>query len=140
MRHLTFIAALACLLMASCRTTRKAEREVSRYEVDSASTVAAVTATEDVAAEIRIDSVILRRDTAGAVTVSARGIKTRRFERRAASAVAARDTVSRRAVAASRTEANARPALPGFPAPAIALLSACILIVVMLKWKHKETP
>ena len=44
-----------------------------------------------------------------------------------------------RAVAASRTEANARPALPGFPAPAIALLSACILIVVMLKWKRKET-
>lgn len=138
MRRLTIIiAALACLLMASCRTTRKAEREVSRYEVDSASTVAAVTATEDVAAEIRIDSVILRRDTAGAVTVSARGIKTRRFERRAASAVAAHDTVSRRAASASRTEAHARPTLSGFPAPAIALLSACILIVVMLKWKHK---
>lgn len=138
MRRLTIIiAALAYLLMASCRTTRKAEREVSRYEVDSASTVAAVTATEDVAAEIRIDSVILRRDTAGAVTVSARGIKTRRFERRAARTVAAHDTVSRRAASASRTEANARPALPGFPAPAIALLSAYILITVMLKWKHK---
>ena len=137
MRRLTFIAALACLLMASCRTTRKAEREVSRYEVDSASTIAAVTATEDVAAEIRIDSVILCHDTAGVVTVSGRGIRKRRFERNTARVTDSRDTVSRRIAAESRSEAQARPSMPGLPLTEIAFLIACILLIVILKWKRR---
>ncbi|MGM9852622.1 MAG: hypothetical protein ACI30N_01455 [Muribaculaceae bacterium] len=129
--------AVACLLLASCRTTRKAEREVSRVEVDSSATVTSAAAVEAVAEEIRIDSVVLRRDTAGTVTVSARGIRERRLGRRAARTLVARDTVSRRAAAERRSEARAEPKLPAFPTETIVFLSVCLILIVILKWKLK---
>lgn len=129
--------AVACLLLASCRTTRKAEREVSRLEVKSASTVASAVAVEAVAEEIRIDSIILLRDTAGTVTVSARGIRERRLGHRAARSLVTRDTVSRRAAAERRSEARAEPKLPAFPTETIVFLTVCLILIVILKWKLK---
>lgn len=129
------ITAAACLLLASCRTTHKAEREVSRLEVDSSATVTSAVAVETMAEEIRIDSVILRRDTAGTVTVSARGIRERRLGHHAARSLATRDTVSRRVAAERRSEARTESKLPAFPTETIVFLIVCLILIVILKWK-----
>lgn len=137
MKRLVTIIASVCLLAVSCRTTHKSEYLTSRLQVDSSATVTTAIASGEVAAEIRIDSVILCHDTAGVVTVSARGIRKRRFERNTARVTDSRDTVSRRIAAESRSEAQARPSMPGLPLTEIAFLIACILLIVILKWKRR---
>lgn len=137
MSRLIVIAA-ACMLAASCRTTRHAEHTVSHSEVDSAASVAVAVADEAIVDEIRIDSVILQRDTAGTVTVSARGISKLRIGRRAAKAVVAGDTVSRRDGRDQRVDSHAQPTLNAFPtASTIVCLIVCLILIVILKWKLK---